>query len=118
MELTSLGQFLRKLRIERLELMKNMADKLGVSVSYLSCIETGNREFNKDKFYNEIISAYQLNEEQIKEFDKAISDSVKSVSVNMADKSDLQKEMVWDLARKIEELNDEQVQQIKDILGD
>ncbi len=118
MELTSLGQFLRKLRIERLELMKNMADKLGLSVSYLSCIETGSREFNKSKLYDEIISKYQLNKEQIKEFDKAISDSLKSVSVSMTDRTDAQKEMVWALARKIEELNDEQANQIKDILGD
>lgn len=118
MELTSLGQFLRKLRIERRELMKNMAERLGLSVSYLSCIETGSREFSKGKLYGLIISSYELNQEQIKELDKAISDSIKSISVSLTDKSDTQREMVWALARKMEELNDEQAKKIFDILGE
>ena len=37
--LTSLGKFLRKLRIDRGEILKDMADKLGVTVSFLSAVE-------------------------------------------------------------------------------
>jgi len=37
--LTSLGQFLRKLRLERGEILKTMADKLGVTSAFLSAVE-------------------------------------------------------------------------------
>ena len=39
--LTSLGIFLRKLRLEQREVLKYMADKLGVSASFLSAVENG-----------------------------------------------------------------------------
>lgn len=42
--LTEFGKFTRKLRIDNGELLKNMADKLGVSSSYLSSVETGKRK--------------------------------------------------------------------------
>ena len=41
--ITSLGRFLRKLRIDQGEILKDMADKLGVSVSFLSAVENGKK---------------------------------------------------------------------------
>lgn len=41
--LTPFGRFLRKLRIDQGELMKDMADKLGVTSSYLSAVEMGKK---------------------------------------------------------------------------
>ena len=41
--LTPFGKFLRKLRIDRGELMKDMAEKLGVTASYLSAVEMGKK---------------------------------------------------------------------------
>ena len=41
--LTSLGKFLRKLRIDNNELLKDMAQKLNVSVSFLSAVENGKK---------------------------------------------------------------------------
>ena len=40
---TSFGKALRKLRIDRGMVLKNMADMLGVSSAYLSAIELGKR---------------------------------------------------------------------------
>ena len=41
--LTEVGRFLRKLRIDHGEILKDMADKLDVTVSYLSAVENGKR---------------------------------------------------------------------------
>ena len=42
--ITSLGNFLRKLRFEKGEVLKDMAEKLGVTVSFLSAVENGKKE--------------------------------------------------------------------------
>lgn len=46
--LTNLGKQTRKLRIDNEELLMDMANKLGISASYLSAIETGKRKAPKD----------------------------------------------------------------------
>lgn len=43
MKLTEFGKFSRKLRIDNGELLKDMAIKLNVTVSYLSAVEIGKR---------------------------------------------------------------------------
>ena len=42
--LTSIGRFLRKLRIDQGEILKDMAEKLGVTVSFLSSVENGKKK--------------------------------------------------------------------------
>ena len=44
--LTSLGRFLRKLRIDRGEILKNMAEKLEVTSSFLSAVENGKKRMH------------------------------------------------------------------------
>ena len=41
--LTSIGRFLKKLRIDRGEILKDMAEKLDVTVSFLSAVENGKK---------------------------------------------------------------------------
>ena len=43
-QISEYGEFLKHLRIDKREMLKNMADKLGIKSSYLSAIESGNRE--------------------------------------------------------------------------
>ena len=42
--ITNFGKFLRKLRIDNNEFLKDMAARLGVTVAYLSAIEHGKRD--------------------------------------------------------------------------
>ena len=46
--LTKLGRFLRKIRIDRGELMIDMAEKLGVTPAFLSAVENGKRKPPKE----------------------------------------------------------------------
>lgn len=60
MKLTEFGKFLRKLRIDNGELLKDMAIKLNVTPSFLSMVETGRRNIPK-KWGEEIEKIYSLN---------------------------------------------------------
>ena len=46
--LTEFGKALRKIRIDRQQLLKDMANKLGVSSAYLSAVENGKRRMPQD----------------------------------------------------------------------
>ncbi len=48
MKVTEFGKFSRKLRIENDELLRDMANKLGVTASYLSAVEIGKRNIPKN----------------------------------------------------------------------
>jgi transcriptional regulator with XRE-family HTH domain len=63
---TDFGKFCRKLRIDKDELMKDMAKKLGVTVSYLSAIEKGKRSIPGD-WAEQISEHYELTEQQVQE---------------------------------------------------
>lgn len=57
MKLTEFGKFLRKLRIDNGELLKDMAIKLNTTPAFLSMVETGRRSIPK-KFEEEIEKSY------------------------------------------------------------
>lgn len=56
-----LHKYLREIRIEHGELLKDMADKLGISVSELSAIEHGRNPMPKG-FMKKIQSLYMVGE--------------------------------------------------------
>lgn len=53
------GLFCRKLRLDNHQILKEMADILGVSPSYLSAVENGKRNIPRD-WYDKISSFYNL----------------------------------------------------------
>ena len=59
MKLTEFGKFLRKLRIDNGELLKDMAIKLNTTPAFLSMVETGRRSIPK-KWEEEIEKIYSL----------------------------------------------------------
>lgn len=69
--MTELGKFLRKLRIDRGETMRDMAKKIGVSTSFLSVVETGKKPI-PENFICRIQSAYTFTSSQIAELKQSI----------------------------------------------
>ena len=55
--LTQFGKELRHIRLDRDEKLKDMAEKLGVTVSYLSAVENGKRNI-PDNWIEMIASEY------------------------------------------------------------
>lgn len=68
---TEFGKFCRKLRIDNDEHMVNMAEKLGVTSSYLSAVENGKRKV-PEEWFNEISKHYTLTSSQIIELGNLI----------------------------------------------
>jgi transcriptional regulator with XRE-family HTH domain len=113
---TSLGRFLRKLRIDRGEILKDMADKLEVSSSFLSAVENGKKRM-PSAWNNEIVKLYQLEQESQNMFTKAIAETEESVEMDFSNASFNNRELAISFARKFVDFDDEQVEEIKKILG-
>lgn len=64
--LTKLGRFLRIYRINNNEILKDMAERLNISPSYLSSIENGKRNPTK-KFISKLCKTYNFKSSEIDE---------------------------------------------------
>lgn len=113
--LTQLGKFLRKIRIDRGELLKDMADNLGMSSSMLSSIENNNRKPPGD-FVSRVERAYRLTAEQAEDLARAAMASVDSVAIDMKHLSAGDQELAFSFARRFSDLDAESKQSIMAIL--
>lgn len=113
--LTSIGKFLRKLRIDQGEILKDMADKLDVSVAFLSAVENGKKRMPAT-WDKKICDLYQLSAEEREEFTSAIAETEESVEMNLYGAATQKRELAVSFARKFSDINDEQVEAIKKIL--
>lgn len=113
--LTSLGKYLRTFRIQREELLKDMATSLDVVPAYLSSIENGKRSPTKKLIYK-IIETYDLTDEEIDELNKAFYDTLDEISLDTTYSTAMQKDLCISFARKFNSLDDKQIEKIKKIL--
>lgn len=111
--LTKFGKQLRKIRIEGDEILKDMADKLGVTVAYLSAVENGKRAV-PDSWVHIIVDKYGLDEEAEFELQKSAYENKTEIKISLEDekKSDL----ALSFARKFKDLTDEEVKRIQNLL--
>lgn len=114
--LTKLGKFLRILRMDRGELLKQMADNLNIAPSYLSSIENGKREPSRD-FVQKIESAYVLSGKEREQLLSAYEQTVEEVTINLNQLSEEQVDLSVVFARRLNELSDNEVDAIKKILA-
>lgn len=113
--LTSLGKFLRTFRIQQGELLKDMADKLNVAPAYLSSIENGKRSATK-KLINNIAESYKLTEAQLLELNSAFFETLDEVNLCTKNATATQRDLCISFARKFNNLNNAQIEEIKKIL--
>ena len=113
--ITPLGKFLRKLRIDRGEILKTMADKLEVSSSFLSAIENGKKRM-PSAWNNRIVELYGLTHEERKNFTQAIAETEDSLELNFNGVPTQNRELAVSFARKFVDFDTEQLEEIKRIL--
>lgn len=114
---TTLGKFLRKLRIDNDELMKDMADKLALAASTLSSIENGRRNPPKD-FEERLVSVYSLTASEIDQLHSAIMQSRDEIALRIKGLSASDQELAVSFARRFENLSDADKARIKEILSE
>ena len=114
--LTALGKALRILRIENDEILKTMAEKLGITSAYLSAIENGKREPTQ-KFMDNLFSVYDLSPSQQNDFLDAFHETVESVQIRLSNRNVQQKNLGLVFARKFDTLSDEQITDLIRVLN-
>ena len=118
-KISEYGEFLKHLRINKHEMLRDMAGKLGLNSSYLSAIESGNRDI-PPSLTSLICKEYDLDEDERQKLHEAeLNEDRKLVQINMdvINKNRLAKEVVLNFAGKAESLTDEQLKEINAILN-
>ncbi len=113
--LNSFGKFCRKLRIDKGELLKDMATKLGVTSSYLSAVENGKRNVPHN-WIEKISEIYLLDSSEINELERSFDESKKVVQIDFSGYSSEEKNDLLALAREFKGLDEDDREKIKDIL--
>jgi len=111
------GKFLRKYRIDKNLLLKDMAKELKWSTAYLSSIETSKREITQT-MYERIVCSFKFTDHEKKELEEAMIKSKKNFKITLDNKkSPRTSEVVNCFVRKINELSDTQIEDIYTILN-
>lgn len=113
--MTEIGKFLKKLRIDNDEILLSMAQKLGVTPSFLSAVELGKKKMPYE-WNVKIRSIYQLTPSQEDALDEAISASEKAVMVDLENASPGARKIAVSFARSFSDLTDEQLDSIKKLM--
>lgn len=103
---SSLGKFLRGLRIENQELLKDMAKKLGVSSAFLSAVENGKKKL-PDSWYEKLSQLYLLTEEQLTKLKQAVIESSSIVELDVAHSTCYQKKLAVSFAREFNSIDED-----------
>lgn len=96
--ITEIGKFLRILRISKEESAKDMAEKLGVSSSYLSAIELGKRDL-PSSWENLIIEKYNLDEKNKEKLHNAVAESLCAVKIDFSNVDKRKKDLILSMAK-------------------
>ncbi len=110
---SKLGKFFRNLRFDTGELLYDMANNLGVSSSFLSRVETGQKK-PPIEWHDKIISLYDLHGEQLKEFEELFFDTVNNDSINISALTMSDKALMLEFARKFEGMNKDRLRRFLD----
>lgn len=115
-QVTDVGRFLRKLRLDNNEVLFDMAKKLECSSAFISAIELGKRPIPYD-LQQKLIKIYNLSEDQQKNFQRAIDQSAKSVTIGFDELSDNSKELALVFARRLRTMEDTEAEKLLNLLN-
>ena len=115
MKLTEYGKAIRKYRIDRSMLLKDMSVLLDLSPSYLCALESGSKEITND-FESKLFSKISFSQREMEQIQKAI-DRTRNGNIKISsDNSMLDRELVGAFCRKHAKLSNEQKRSILSIL--
>ncbi len=115
--ITEFGKELRKMRIDAGEVLKEMADKLGITSSYLSAIEVGKRMVS-EKVLTDIQRNYNLPEEKMLKLRLAVEQDKPKVEINLKDATPVQRATALAFARTFHDLDHGTLEKIQKLLNE
>lgn len=113
---TSIGKFLRVLRIENQEILKDMADRLGVSSAFLSAVENGKKKL-PDSWYEKLTKIYSLTERQQGELKQAVIESSDIVELDIAHSACYQRNLAVSFAREFNSIDEDLCKKLLKLLN-
>lgn len=113
--LTSIGRFLRKLRIDNGEILKDMAEALGVSSAFLSAVENGKKRM-PESWAEKLKTIYSFTPDQTQALQAAVIDTNDAVELNLQNASPGNRALAISFAREFDSLDDETSRKIFEIL--
>jgi len=102
---TEFGKALRKMRLDYGEVLRHMADRLGMSTSYLSSIEVGTRPI-PGNLIERLTKLYDLAQDKVKELERAKTMCMKEATFDLGDASFDKKDTALVFARKFNEIDE------------
>lgn len=109
------GKFTRKLRIDRDELLKDMAHKLNVTPAYLSAVEIGKRKIPAN-WVSAIAKIYNLTKEQLSDLKKAYVQSCDALNLDLKEANKKQKNIAFEFIEGFSRLDDNDLDELYKIL--
>ncbi|QKM53725.1 helix-turn-helix domain-containing protein [Burkholderia glumae] len=110
--ITAFGDFVRNLRHQHSELLKDMAEKLAVTSAFLSAVETGKKSIPAD-WREKLATLYALPKKEAIKLQNAIDESQRSVTIDLDGQSAARRGVAVALARRFNELSDDELLQLK-----
>lgn len=114
MNLTIFGMLLRKIRLDRLMRLKEMAEGVGVTSAFLSSVESGNKEIPESLVQN-LLHFLKLDKEQEAELLRSVDETRKSVTIAMPESNE-DRYLIGSFARNLETLDVVRKEQILQLL--
>lgn len=110
---TQLGKVLRIIRINTGDSMRTMADKLNVSISYLSAIENGKRNVPSD-FAERVSAKYTLSDKDKENLNNAISQTASKIKMDITELSEKQRKLIYALSKN--QIDEETIDRLYEIV--
>ena len=115
--LNNFGKFCRKLRIDKSELLYDMAVKLGVSSAFLSKVENGKKKPPKE-WREVLIKEYELDSNEIKELDQCMYEAQNYDSIDISGWKDSDRMMMLSFARRFNSIDRNKLKSLLESEGD
>lgn len=111
-----LGKLLKTIRIERGELLFDMAQRLHVSSAFLSAVENDKR--SAPASWIDILTAeYNLSPIQQHELTEAVNESIKQVRLDVSSVSPNKRNCALAFARNFDDFTDDEIREILSVMG-
>ncbi len=106
-DVTEVGRFLRKLRIDANEVLYDMAQKLGCTSAFISSLELGKRPVPVE-FQQKIIETYFLTPKQQEEFQHAVDQNTHLVTIPLDELNNSIKDLALVFARRLKTMEEKE----------
>ena len=114
---TKVGEYLRKIRMEHGELLRDMAKNLDVSSSFLSAVENGKKKV-PDTWPMKLKEIYDLDQLQLEELQYSILESGKVIELNVENVPSENRELAVSFARRFSSLDEKEARRLLSVLND